>query len=868
MTVKLADGTYPLTKTLTLTEEDSGTEAAPVRWQAAAGAQPVIAGGRSLSPSWSTYSGQIQVATVGEDLDFDQVFINNKRQILARYPNYDPSKKLGGHASDAIAPSRVARWANPSTALVRGLHQSEWGSNSYRATGRNSNGTLAMTWVGDNQRGSGLHATYRMVENVIEELDSPGEWYYDKAAGKLYYWPATGVDLSNATVRLGELDELIRVQGTSPSSPAHDITFNGLTFTATHRTLYNSTFEPISLSDWAIVRKGAIALKNSSRISIKSSTFDHVGGNAVFMDGYAERNVVRNNVITGAGASAVAIVGSERSARQASTWGNEIRTMSDTTPGPATEDYPRRITVADNLITRLGEYEKQSAGVQIARAFRVTASHNTIHDVPRAAINIGDGTFGGHKISGNDIWNAVRETGDHGPINSWGRDRFWPIRDVTDAQRKAWSKLDHLKPTIIEHNRIWHDHDWAVDLDDGSSNYIVRNNLLLNSGTKFREGFNRTATNNIYANGSAHSHVSYADNGDTVTSNVFLTETPYKFIQADPAQSKIQYDKNVFWNNGGPVGFSPYGNSLSGWQASKGVDTGSTVADLKFTGKSPWQDPAKADWTLDATSPALSRGFVQIPMGSFGRPGSPDGPPPLIWPSKPQTATRESLPEPLLGAQITGLYSDTLASSVGLTQGQGIYLESVPDSSAAAAAGLRSADVLRKFNGTELTWKNSFWTLWNKTPAGSKIQLEVFRNQQPLTMTVTRPGGGEKINNTSGVTYTGTGWDWKEAKRGGAGSYLEDVDASITSGDSFSLTFHGTGLKMITQTNSDETAMMISVDGGPEQRVDLASPSRVFQTQVFDTGTLTAGEHTIKARSTSNAYFIVDAFEITRPSGS
>ena len=38
------------------------------------------------------------------------------------------------------------------------------------------------------------------VENVFEELDSPGEWYLDVRMGKLYYMPAPSVDLKNAVV--------------------------------------------------------------------------------------------------------------------------------------------------------------------------------------------------------------------------------------------------------------------------------------------------------------------------------------------------------------------------------------------------------------------------------------------------------------------------------------------------------------------------------------------------------------------------------------------------------------------------------------------------------------------------------------------
>jgi hypothetical protein len=498
---------------------------------------------------------------------------------------------------------------------------------------------------------------------------------------------------------------------------------------------------------------------------------------------------------------------------------------------------------------------------------RVTVTHNTIHDGPRAGINIGDGTWGGHHIDHNDIWNMVKETGDHGPINAWGRDRFWPISGASDAQRKQWSTLDVIAPIVIEYNRIWHNSEWAVDLDDGSSNYILRNNLFLNSGTKFREGFYRTSTNNFYVNGSAHSHVSYANNGDRVTSNIFLTDTPYQFIQADPAFSQIVYDKNVFWSNGGSVGFSPYGSSLSAWQQSKGEDSGAILADPKFTGASPWGDPAKTDWTLDSTSPALSRGFVQIPMGAFGRPGSTEAPPPLTWPNQPAVATSESWAEPWLGAQITGVYSDALASSVGLSGRNGIYLQSVPTGSAAANAGLLSGDVIRTVNGTTLTQKNSFWTSWNQIPAGASVQLGIWRNQAATTITLIRPGGVERINNTSGVGYAGSGWLWKDSASGGNGNWLSEIDASTTSGDSFTLTFHGTSLKMITETYSDETTMMVSVDNGPERSVNLTTASRVYQASVFDTGTLPVGIHTVKARSTNNGYFIVDAFDITRDSG-
>ncbi len=58
---------------------------------------------------------------------------------------------------------------------MRAIHLDEWGGDSYTVRGILPNGELDLGWVGDNQRGSEPHARYRMVENVLEELDSAGE---------------------------------------------------------------------------------------------------------------------------------------------------------------------------------------------------------------------------------------------------------------------------------------------------------------------------------------------------------------------------------------------------------------------------------------------------------------------------------------------------------------------------------------------------------------------------------------------------------------------------------------------------------------------------------------------------------------------
>ena len=49
---------------------------------------------------------------------------------------------------------------------------------------------------------------------------------------------------------------------------------------------------------------------------------------------------------------------------------------------------------------------------------------NLCYNGPRAGINWNDGFAGGSTVAGNLVFNMVRETGDHGPYNSWDRQPY------------------------------------------------------------------------------------------------------------------------------------------------------------------------------------------------------------------------------------------------------------------------------------------------------------------------------------------------------------------------------------------------------------------------------------------------------------
>jgi hypothetical protein len=93
-----------------------------------------------------------------------------------------------------------------------------------------------------------------------------------------------------------------------------------------------------------------------------------------------------------------------------------------------------------------------------------------------------------------------------------------------------------MKPIVIQNNRMRCDHGWDIDLDDGSSNYIIRNNLCLNGGIKLREGVNRVVENNILINNSFHPHVWFKNSNDVFKHNIVTTA--YQPIRIDVGERK------------------------------------------------------------------------------------------------------------------------------------------------------------------------------------------------------------------------------------------------------------------------------------------------------------------------------------------
>lgn len=743
--VLFANGTYYLSETITFTPNDNRKR---VTYKAQEEGKAIISGGSALKLSWKPWSKGIYVAKISGNPEIDQLYINGQRQRMARYPNAKPDSNVfdswqlshsaePDSANDALLPARIARWKNPQGGYIHAMHDALWGDMHWLIKGKNADGTLAYEGGWQNNRPSPMHPVYRMVENIFEELDVPGEWYYNRSEQNLYYMPETGTDLKTALVEIVRLRHLVEFNG-SKQNPVRNIHLEGLVFRHAARTFMENK-EPLLRSDWTVYRGGAVVYNGAEDCTISDCTFDQVGGNTIFVNNYNRRITIRGCYIHHSGANGIAFVGDPATVRNPIfRYGKQDYAGLDRTPGPKSDNYPQDCVVEDCLITMTGRDEKQTAPVQISMSYGIRVSHCSIYDVPRAGINISEGTFGGHIIEYCDVFNTVLETGDHGSFNSWGRDRFW-TPDVKETSAEVANDttlpyLDMLAPNVLRNNRWRCDHGWDVDLDDGSSWYIIYNNLMLNGGLKMREGYNRTATNNVIINNGLHPHVWYCGSGDIFKNNiVFNAYQPAIMNQCIAADGK--------W--GKELDYNFYASNRAAMErfAANGCDHHSMHGDPMFV------QAAAGDFRVQPDSPALKLGFSNFDMNQFG----------VVKPALKAIAKTPAIPaiqmqletadnavaKPAytwMGIALKEPVGNELSAFGVSFESGGVALGTVDANSTAVQLGFRSGDLIQQVNESKI---RSIENLKTYIAASSeqkeqKHVFQVIRNQQPVIVTITQ----------------------------------------------------------------------------------------------------------------------------------
>ena len=724
VTIHVGDGIYYLPETLVFTPADSGSAEFPVVYRAVNEGRAVLSGGLELKLDWKPYRDGIFQAATPQGLQIDQLFINGKAQRMARYPNFDASKKTDayqGYAADAFSKERAAKWADPAGGFIHAMHTSRWGGYHYRITGKNPDGSVAYEGGWQNNRQMGMHKDFRMVENIFEELDAPGEWFHDGKTSTLYFLPEPETNLAKAKVEVVRLRHLVELTG-SQEKPVKHITLQGFTVRHAARTFMDCK-EPLLRSDWAIYRGGAFLLTGTEEIDILDCVFDQVGGNAVFVNNYNRRFLVKGCHIHDAGASGVCFVGDPAAVRNPLFEYNQSQDLTkvDPVPGPKSDNYPADSTVEDCLIHGIGRVERQPAAVQISMAKGITVRDTSIYDCARSGINISEGTWGGHLIEGCDVFDTVLETHDHGSFNSWGRDRYWdksyPKTEKAVALNPDLPFLDAVTPTIIRNSRWRCDHGWDVDLDDGSTNYEIYNNVFLKGGLKLREGYRRIVYNNIGYNSTAYPSVWFKNSQDSLKNNIWMTA--YRPARMPKDKWGGTSDKNLF-----AADFALKAAQDKGW------DANSLVGDAMFL------DPAKGDFRVREESAALKLGFKNFPMDRFGvkKPAlKAIARTPEIPPMQTETKKRGPATGEWLGARLQELGSGGF-SAYGIAKDEGgVALIEVPKGSAAARAGLKSGDLLLQINGQRVTKVGQVRRLSEESDTRA-LTLKIVRDQTPMTL--------------------------------------------------------------------------------------------------------------------------------------
>lgn len=463
---------------------------------------------------------------------FDALFVNGKKRILCRYPKYDPKERIfHGYAEDTLSPERTKAYAHPEGGFIHAMHEAMWGDQHYRVTGKDPDGKLLWEGGWQNNRPARMHPVYRFLENIREELTMPGEWYRDPEY--LYYIPCEGEDLSSARLEGAALRNLLTITG-KPERKDLFCTVSHITFTHTYRT-FMDPMEPVLRSDWCISRNAAVLVTEADSVCVKDCRFLELGGNGLMISGDCADVYVSGCHFSGIGASAVLVAGHASAVKDPLFRYEEslLFDQLDKTPGPRTEAYPKHCSIQDCLIENSGETEKQSAGICLTMCRDIRILHNTIHAVPRAGINICDGTFGGHRIEKNLVFDTVLETGDHGAFNAWGRDRYWDHVYETMEENLSmmpdFPLMDAGEPVVMRNNIFACDYGWDIDLDDGASNYLIEGNVCLKGGIKNREGICRRVVNNFMLHNTFHPHVWFAESRDRFENNILFL--PYADIR-------------------------------------------------------------------------------------------------------------------------------------------------------------------------------------------------------------------------------------------------------------------------------------------------------------------------------------------------
>ncbi len=471
-------GTHLLNETFFLNQSDSGNNGYRVIYRNYAGEQPVLSGGKTVT-GWSLYGNGIWVATCDVD-DFRQLYVNGQRAVRARgNPTMIESTDGDGHILNDLS---IASWNNLQDVEI--AYQTVWILPRIHISSVDTDHKrIIMQYPA-----YGIARTHAYgvriedptwIENAFELLDQPGEWYFNRTNGRLYYMPKEGENMATAEVVVPVLQTLVQVNG-SRTQKVENLDFQGLSFQ--HATWLQPNEYGVGFVDnqanvyhrsgsegiYFEMTPGNVICRFAQNVTFENCTFRHLGANGLDLQEGAAFSSIR-------GCTFIDISGS----------GLQVGEISHPNYTPDDNGTVRDIVVMNNYVTNCCREYMGGIGIYAALVRNVRIEHNTISNMPYTGISVGwawedyPTVCGNNSIKYNHIYGIMTYLQDGAGIYTLGRQ---PNTNVSYnvIHDSGWNGLyadQGTTNTTWSFNIVYH--TWNVILDHSlevwTENAIINN---------------------------------------------------------------------------------------------------------------------------------------------------------------------------------------------------------------------------------------------------------------------------------------------------------------------------------------------------------------------------------------------------------
>lgn len=639
--VLIRGGTYYTKQTVVFGPQDSGKHGS-ITYAAYADEVPIFSAGQKLT-GWQPLTtappglpeksrGQVKVTNVAGQ--FHALFDADGLLPRARSQGFVPLPG-GSRREVRIPPACFRNWTNVNDMelVVRPHHA--WVVNILPLKSVDRQRQTAQTSIDATYAMNALHFLKQTescwVENALEELDQPGEWVLDSAAGKIYLWPR-----NTSPVLSPLLTEVIRVEGKIDSEgpadkPVRNLRFRGLTFM--HGERYSIAASDAGLQhDWEMHDKASslVRLRGAENCTIEKCRFAHSGSGAIRVDLHGQRNTISDNMIEHIGGTGILLCGY----------------------GPGTKDVNRKNVIYNNHIHHVGRIYSHSPGIMVWQSGENRVANNLVHHTPYTGIIISGCMTSFFSRRGRELGRTVRRhevsdlptQPDADDVRPYlhTRDNVFEYNEIHHAMELLGDGngiyIRGAGPgNVIRRNYVHHlvapmKMQAAIRTDGGQRDTLIAENLIYRCTSQgILLKLNNRCENNIIADIIAPPRGYYLAvregpmSGATIKRNIFFSSSDEcTFIDELPpgrgrttedrrgrklaASHQADTDQNIYFCAANPE----LGHEMLKRQRHSGVDARSLAMDPLFV------DAAKGDFRLKPDSPALQIGFVPFDISKAG----------------------------------------------------------------------------------------------------------------------------------------------------------------------------------------------------------------------------------------------------------